>query len=187
MTVRRPQEKTRSGIALDNEASVAGIAAALPARFKEGRIWLNDDDVTDAIRTEAISAGASKVAVLPAVRAALLARQRAYRRFPGLVADGRDMGSVVFPGANAKVFLTASAEARAERRYKQLIAKGMAANIHALLQDLQERDARDAQRSVAPLAQCADAERVDTTHLDIDAAVGAVMEIVQRQSAGKNK
>ena len=178
---------TRSGIALDNEASVAGIAAALPARFKEGRIWLNDDDVTDAIRTEAISAGASKVAVLPAVRAALLARQRAYRRFPGLVADGRDMGSVVFPGANAKVFLTASAEARAERRYKQLIAKGMAANIHALLQDLQERDARDAQRSVAPLAQCADAERVDTTHLDIDAAVGAVMEIVQRQSAGKNK
>ena len=174
---------TRSGVALDDETAVAAIAATLPARFEAGRIWLNDDDVTDAIRTEAMSAGASKVAVLPGVRTALLARQRTYRRFPGLVADGRDMGSVVFPGASAKVFLTASAEARAERRYKQLIAKGMTANIHALLQDLQERDARDAQRSVAPLAQCADAERVDTTELGIEAAVSAVMEIVQRQSA----
>jgi 3-phosphoshikimate 1-carboxyvinyltransferase len=171
----------RGGIALDDENGVAALAAGLPASFEGGRILLAGDDVTDAIRTEETSAGASKVAALPAVRAALLGRQRAYRRFPGLVADGRDMGSVVFPAAAAKVFLTASAEARAERRYKQLIAKGMPANMHALLQDLQERDARDAQRSVAPLRQCDDADLVDTTPMGIDAAVAAVMTIVRRQ------
>jgi 3-phosphoshikimate 1-carboxyvinyltransferase len=171
----------RAGKALDDEAGLAVVAASLPARFSAGRIYLNEDDVTDAIRTEEISVGASKVAALPAVRAALLSRQRAYRRFPGLVADGRDMASVVFPGAVAKVFLTASAAARAERRYKQLIAKGMPANMHALLQDLQERDARDAQRSVAPLRQCDDADLVDTTELDIEAAVSAVMAIAKRQ------
>ncbi|MBI3096312.1 MAG: bifunctional 3-phosphoshikimate 1-carboxyvinyltransferase/cytidylate kinase [Rhodocyclales bacterium] len=170
----------RAGLALDDEAGVATLAAGLPASFSGGRILLANDDVTDAIRTEEISAGASKVAALPAVRAALLARQRAYRRFPGLVADGRDMGSVVFPTAGAKVFLTASAQARAERRYKQLIAKGMPANMHALLQDLQERDARDAQRSVAPLRHCDDADLVDTTEMNIEAAVAAVMTIVQR-------
>ncbi len=171
----------RAGKALDDEAGLAAVAASLPARFSAGRIYLDDADVTDAIRSEEISVGASKVAALPAVRAALLARQRAYRRFPGLVADGRDMASVVFPGAVAKVFLTASAAARAERRYKQLIAKGMPANMHALLQDLQERDARDAQRSVAPLRQCDDADLVDTTELDIEAAVDAVMAIAKRQ------
>jgi 3-phosphoshikimate 1-carboxyvinyltransferase len=171
----------RAGKALDDEAGLAAVAASLPARFSAGRIYLNEDDVTDAIRTEEISVGASKVAALPAVRAALLSRQRAYRRFPGLVADGRDMASVVFPGAVAKVFLTASAAARAERRYKQLIAKGMPANMHALLQDLQDRDARDAQRSVAPLRQCDDADLVDTTELDIEAAVSAVMAIAKRQ------
>ena len=171
----------RAGVTLDDEAGVAALAASLPASFEGGRILLAGDDVTDAIRTEEISIGASKVAALPAVRAALLARQRAYRRFPGLVADGRDMGSVVFPTAGAKVFLTASAGARAERRYKQLIAKGMPANMHALLQDLQERDARDAQRSVAPLRQCDDADLVDTTEMNIEAAVAAVMAIVRRQ------
>ncbi len=170
----------RAGLALDDETGVAALAAGLPASFSGGRILLANDDVTDAIRTEEISIGASKVAALPAVRAALLARQRAYRRFPGLVADGRDMGSVVFPAAGAKLFLTASAEARAERRYKQLIAKGMPANMHALLQDLQERDARDAQRSVAPLRHCDDADLVDTTAMNIEAAVAAVMSIVQR-------
>ena len=171
----------RGDVGLDDEAGVAGLAGSLPASFEGGRILLAGDDVTDAIRTEEISIGASKVAALPAVRAALLARQRAYRRFPGLVADGRDMASVVFPDAAAKVFLTASAGARAERRYKQLIAKGMPANMHALLQDLQDRDARDAQRSVAPLRQCDDADLVDTTELNIDAAVAAVMTIVKRQ------
>jgi 3-phosphoshikimate 1-carboxyvinyltransferase len=171
----------RAGKALDDEAGLAAVAASLPARFSGGRIFLDEADVTDAIRTEEISVGASKVAALPAVRAALLDRQRAYRRFPGLVADGRDMASVVFPGALAKVFLTASAAARAERRYKQLIAKGMPANMHALLQDLQDRDARDAQRSVAPLRQCDDADLVDTTEMDIEAAVAAVMAIAKRQ------
>jgi 3-phosphoshikimate 1-carboxyvinyltransferase len=171
----------RAGVALDDEVGVASLAAGLPASFEGGRILLAGDDVTDAIRTEEVSAGASKVAALPAVRAALLARQRAYRRFPGLVADGRDMASVVFPSAGAKVFLTASGGARAERRYKQLIAKGMPANMHALLQDLQERDARDAQRSVAPLRQCDDADLVDTTEMNIEAAVAAVMTIVRRQ------
>ncbi len=171
----------RAGVALDDEAGVAGLAGSLPASFEGGRILLAGADVTDAIRSEEISIGASKVAALPAVRAALLARQRAYRRFPGLVADGRDMASVVFPDAAAKVFLTASAGARAERRYKQLIAKGMPANMHALLQDLQERDARDAQRSVAPLRQCDDADLVDTTEMNIEAAVAAVMTIVKRQ------
>ncbi len=171
----------RAGMALDDETGLAAVAASLPARFSAGRIYLNEADVTDAIRTEEISVGASKVAALPAVRDALLDRQRAYRRFPGLVADGRDMASVVFPGAVAKVFLTASAAARAERRYKQLIAKGMPANMHALLQDLQERDARDAQRSVAPLRQCDDADLVDTTEMTIEAAVAAVMAIAERQ------
>ena len=171
----------RGGVALDDEPGVAALADSLPATFVGGRVLLGGDDVTDAIRSEEVSVGASKVAALPAVRAALLARQRAYRRFPGLVADGRDMGSVVFPVAAVKVFLTAAAGARAERRYKQLIAKGMPANMHALLHDLQERDARDAQRSVAPLRQCDDADLVDTTEMDIEAAVAAVMAIVRRQ------
>ncbi|HEX8964457.1 MAG TPA: bifunctional 3-phosphoshikimate 1-carboxyvinyltransferase/cytidylate kinase [Rhodocyclaceae bacterium] len=175
----------RSGVALDREAEVAAVAAALPAEFLGDRILLAGDDVTEAIRTEEAGVGASKVAVLPAVRAALLDRQRAYRRLPGLVADGRDMGSVVFPEAEAKVFLTASAEARAERRHKQLIEKGMPAKMRPLLQDvvneMRERDARDAARSVAPLKQCADAELVDTTAMGIDEAVAAVMDIVRRR------
>jgi cytidylate kinase len=115
------------------------------------------------------------------VRAALLERQRAYRRAPGVVADGRDMGSVVFPHAALKVFLTASAEARAERRYKQLIEKGLPANIASLLRDLRERDARDAARSVAPLAQGADAVLLDTTDLTIQQAVDAVLQMARER------
>ncbi len=164
----------RAGVAWDDEAGVAAIAASLPATFDGDTICLSGDDVTEAIRSEEMGVGASKVAALPAVRDALLERQRAYRRWPGLVADGRDMGSVVFPTAACKVFLTASAEARAERRYKQLIGKGLPANIIALLQDLRERDARDAARSVAPLQKCADAELLDTTELSIEQAVAAV-------------
>jgi cytidylate kinase len=167
----------RADVALDDEAGVAAVAAALPARFEQGCVWLGEEDVSEAIRTEAASAGASRVAALPAVRAALLERQRAWRRFPGLVADGRDMGSVVFPTAAVKIFLTASAEARAERRYKQLIGKGLSANMATLLQDLQARDARDAQRDAAPLRQCEDALRVDTTRLNIDEAVATVLDI----------
>lgn len=175
----------RANVALDDEAAVARVAAALPAEFVGDRILLSGDDVTEAIRAEEVGSSASKVAALPAVRTALLDRQRAYRRLPGLVADGRDMGSVVFPEASAKVFLTASAEARAERRYKQLIEKGMPANMRTLLQDvvreMRERDVRDAARSVAPLRQEADAELVDTTPMGIDEAVAAVLDIVRRR------
>jgi 3-phosphoshikimate 1-carboxyvinyltransferase len=177
----------RAGVALDNEAALAAVATGLPAEFVGERIRLAGDDVTEAIRAEEIGVGASKVAAMPAVRAALLERQRAYRRLPGLVADGRDMGSVVFPDAPVKVFLTASAAARAERRYKQLKGKGMPANMPTLLQDLQQRDARDAARSVAPLKQCADAALVDTTPMGIDEAVAAVLDIVQRRLPGEKQ
>lgn len=163
------------GIETSDELALATLATSLPAEFENGRILLAGEDVTDAIRSEACSAGASKVAVLPAVRRALLQRQRDYRRAPGLVAEGRDMASVVFPDADLKVFLTASAEARAERRHKQLIEKGMSANISSLLQDLQERDARDAARSVAPLQKCADARLLETTHLTVAQAVELVL------------
>lgn len=165
----------RGGIMLDAEAELAALAKWLPAGFCDGRILLDGDDVTDAIRSEASSAGASRVAALPAVRAALLERQRGYRQAPGLVAEGRDMGSVVFQDAGLKVFLTASVESRAQRRYKQLIEKGLAVTLQDLLQDLRERDARDSGRAVAPLQQCADALLLDTTEMTIDQAVGRVV------------
>ncbi|MBP5987508.1 MAG: bifunctional 3-phosphoshikimate 1-carboxyvinyltransferase/cytidylate kinase [Azonexus sp.] len=159
-----------------DEAAVAAIAAGLDVEFSESDIRLNGCLVGDAIRTEEMSAGASKVAALPAVREALLFRQRAFNKAPGLIGDGRDMGSVVFPRAALKVFLTASAEARAERRYKQLIEKGFSANLADLLLDLRQRDERDSQRSVAPLRQDADAKLLDTTHLTIEQAVNQVLE-----------
>ena len=164
------------GVSWDDEPAVAAVAAQLPAEFHGECILLAGIDVSEAIRTEHMGIGASKVAALPAVRAALLERQRAFLRFPGLVGDGRDMGSVVFPWARTKVFLTATAEARAERRYKQLIAKGMSANIAVLLKDLQERDARDSARSVGPLKRFDDAVLVDTTSLTIEQAVQAVLD-----------
>ena len=174
---------SRAGIALDNEAALANIAAALPAEFIDGKILLAGEDVTLAIRSEESSKGASIVAALPAVREALLDRQRAYRQAPGLVAEGRDMGSVVFPDAVLKVFLTASAQARAERRHKQLIEKGMSANISTLLRELQERDERDAARSVAPLQKCVDAKLLDTTNLSVEQGVSAVLDQVNLLSA----
>ncbi|OJW44463.1 MAG: cytidylate kinase [Thiobacillus sp. 65-1059] len=165
----------RHGVALDDAARVAQLAATLPAAFRDGTVWLAGEDVTDAIRAEAVGDGASKVAALPAVRAALLERQRAYRQAPGLVADGRDMGTVVFADATAKVFLTASAEARAERRYKQLIEKGNSASLPALVADMQARDARDTGRAVAPLKPAPDALLLDTTRMDVESAVQAVL------------
>ncbi len=165
----------KHGVALDDEAGVAELAARLPATFRDGAIWLADEDVTAAIRAEAVGEGASNVAVLPAVRSALLERQRAYRQAPGLVADGRDMGTVVFTDAAAKVFLTASAEARAERRYKQLIEKGNSANLPDLVADMQARDARDMARAVAPLKPASGALLLDTTHMGIESAVQAVL------------
>ena len=171
----------RTGVALDDGEVLARIAETLPASFEGGRILLDGADATEAIRSEECSAGSSKVAVFPAVRAALLGRQRAYRQAPGLVAEGRDMGSVVFPDAPLKVFLTATAEARAERRHKQLIDKGMSANIDTLLQDLRERDARDSARAVAPLQKSADAELLDTTAMTVDEAVAWVIERVRQR------
>jgi len=165
----------KAGVSWENEAGVAPLAATLPVVFQGGEILLAGEAVGDAIRTEEISVGASKVAALPAVRAALLQRQRDFREAPGLVAEGRDMASVVFPDAPLKVFLTASAQARAERRYKQLIEKGLPANMRDLVQDLTERDARDSARSVAPLKKCSDAELLDTTAMGIEDAVKAIL------------
>ena len=165
----------RAGVALEDEAEVAAIAAGLDVVFRENSITLAGEEVGEAIRHEDISAGASKVAALPAVRNALLFRQRLFRKAPGLVADGRDMASVVFPDSRTKIFLTASVEVRAERRYKQLIEKGIAASIQPLLLDLRERDERDSQRSVAPLKQDERAELLDTTNLTIEQAVDQVL------------
>lgn len=165
----------RAGVAWDDAPAVAAIAAALPVSFSGEDICLAGEVVGDAIRTEEISAGASQVAALPAVREALLFRQRVFNRAPGLVGDGRDMGSTVFPAAGLKIFLTASAEVRADRRYKQLIDKGMSANLSDLLADLKARDERDSRRDVAPLRQEADAHLLDTTALTIEAAVAQVL------------
>lgn len=165
----------KAGVAWEDEGAVAAIAATLDVEFSESDIRLDGQLVGDAIRTEEMSAGASKVAALPAVREALLFRQRAFNRKPGLIGDGRDMGSVVFPRAPLKIFLTASAEVRAERRYKQLIEKGLSANLPDLLLDLKQRDERDSQRSVAPLRQEHDARLLDTTGLSIEQAVNQVL------------
>lgn len=152
------------------------MARRLPVRFVNGRILLDADDVTDAIRAEAVSAAASEVAALPSVRQGLMRRQQAFRRSPGLVAEGRDMASVVFPDAALKVFLTASADERARRRYKQLIEKGFNANLTTLLQDICQRDARDMERSVAPLQKSADAQVIDTTGLSIQEVVARIVQ-----------
>ncbi len=166
----------RKNVSLLDEGTVAALAAELPAEFRQGQVWLAGENVGQAIRAEEVGEGASRVAALPAVRKALLARQRAYVQAPGLVADGRDMGTVVFPQAQTKVFLTASPEARAERRYKQLIEKGNSANLAALVRDMRARDERDTQRAVAPLKPAPDALVLDSTQLSIDQVVEAVLE-----------
>jgi cytidylate kinase len=163
------------GVALDDEAALAELARGLDLRFDGVEVYLDGRPVGDAIRTEEAGRAASKIAALPALRAALLELQRAFRKVPGLVTDGRDMGSVVFPDATVKVFLTATAEERANRRYKQLIEKGFGANLPALVQDLRERDARDAGRASAPLRQEADAHLLETTDMTIAQAVAQVI------------
>lgn len=165
----------RDGIAFDDEIALAELASRMDIVFKGEQIWLDDVLVGDELRSEETGGFASRVAALPLVRAALLEKQRAFRRVPGLVTDGRDMGSVVFPDAKLKIFLTASAEARADRRYKQLKEKGMGANIADLLQDIRTRDERDTQRSAAPLQQYPDASLLDTTALNIEQAVDSVL------------
>jgi len=174
----------RSGVALDDETGLAALAGNLDVGFESGKIMLSDQIVTDDIRSEICGTGASRVAALPGVRQALLARQQAFRQAPGLVAEGRDMGTVVFPDAVLKVFLTASAEARAERRYKQLKEKGIDANIQTLLRELRERDQRDSARSVAPLQKAADARELDSTGLGIGEVVRQVLEW-HRQNAAR--
>jgi cytidylate kinase len=151
------------------------MARALPAEFHGAEIFLSGENVTRPIRTEEISAAASRIAQIAQVREGLMVRQRAFRQAPGLVADGRDMGSAVFPDAGLKVFLTASADERALRRYKQLKEKGLNANLDALLEGILERDRRDAGRALAPLQQCADAHVLDTTSLSIDESVQEVI------------
>lgn len=145
---------------------------------RELRIVVNEVDATDELRTETAGAAASAIAAIPEVRAALKDRQRAFRRAPGLVADGRDMGTVIFPDAAYKVFLTASAEERAERRYKQLKDKGVSVNLDGLLREILARDARDANRAVAPLRPADDAVRIDTTGLGIDVVVERVLALL---------
>ncbi len=170
-----------SGVDLRESLPLAELAARLDLRFQGGQIFLNGRDVSESVRAEQVGNAASAIAVFPAVRAALFERQRAWRQPPGLVADGRDMGTVIFPDADLKIFLTASAEMRAERRYKQLMEKGFSANITTLLRDLQERDARDAQRSLAPLRPAPDAVLIDSSDLPIEAVVDRILELANQR------
>lgn len=174
-------------VALAGGDDPAKTARTLEVRFHGSRIILSGQDVTDNIRSEAIGVRASEVAKIPAVRRALLGRQRAFRRPPGLVADGRDMGTVVFPDAVLKVFLTASIPVRAQRRYKQLIDKGNHANLAALSRTLEERDQRDAAREVAPLKPAADAVSVDSSELTVDEVVDRVIAQYRERTSGERR
>ncbi|RLA37340.1 MAG: (d)CMP kinase, partial [Gammaproteobacteria bacterium] len=175
----------RHGVALDDADGLARLATALDVRFEvddgHERILLDGEPISSELRSETTGAGASRVAAIPAVRTALLKRQRAFRMLPGLVADGRDMGTVVFPLAEIKIFLTASAEARVIRRYKQLTEKGIDANLFGLSADLAERDRRDSERDTAPLKAAADAVVIDSTSLDIAACLDRCLEIVRQR------
>ena len=173
----------REGVSLEDQQALAKVALALDARFEtdergEERILLNGADVTLDVRTEEAGAGASVVAALPAVRQALLERQRAFQQAPGLVADGRDMGSCVFPDAELKIFLTASAEERARRRHKQLKDKGLDVSLAALSRDIEDRDRRDSERSVAPLRPAEDARILDSSGQSIAAVTQTVLDWV---------
>ncbi|MDP3757658.1 bifunctional 3-phosphoshikimate 1-carboxyvinyltransferase/cytidylate kinase [Polaromonas sp.] len=165
----------RAGVALDDEAGVAAVARTLPVRFQGERVFLGQEDVSDAIRSEAAGMAASRVSVHAAVRDALTELQRGFRQLPGLVADGRDMGTVIFPDAALKIFLTASARHRAERRHKQLISKGIPATIAAIEQDLEARDTRDMSRQSAPLKPADDARPLDNSELSIEESVAQVL------------
>lgn len=165
----------QAGVDMKDEAALAKVAASLDVRFIGDQILLSGKDVGDSIRVEEVGNAASRIAALPAVRQALVDLQHSFLKTPGLVADGRDMGTVIFPQATLKVFLTASVEARADRRYKQLIGKGFPANMTALLQDLRDRDARDTNRAVAPLKPAEGAHVLETSSMTIEAAVAQVL------------
>ena len=171
------------GVALNDAPALADIATQLDVQFvtsagDETQVMLEGDDVTLAIRAETAGNAASQVAVVSEVREALVARQRAFQKAPGLVADGRDMGTVIFPEAPAKFFITASAEERAKRRYKQLMEKGIGANLADLFREIAERDKRDSERTTAPLKPAADAIQLDTTNLSIDEVVTEIKSVL---------
>ncbi|SDH76790.1 (d)CMP kinase [Janthinobacterium sp. YR213] len=166
----------RRGTDLRDEHALAKLAEHLPCHFAGGEILLAHENVTEQIRAEEVGNTASKIAVLPTVRHALVGLQLGFRQTPGLVADGRDMGTVIFPHAQLKVFLTASVEARAQRRYKQLIDKGFSANMEDLLMDLQARDERDTHRAIAPLVPAEGAHVLDTSAMTADEAVETVLK-----------
>jgi cytidylate kinase len=172
---------------LGDEAAVATAAAGMDVYFQGDEIFLEDQEVSLHIRHEEVGKRASDVARMPAVRQALLQRQRAFRQAPGLVADGRDMGTIVFPDAALKIFLTASPEIRAQRRYNQLIEKGIAANLGALSRDLAERDARDASRAVAPLAPAPDSQVLDSSSLSVEAVADRVLQLWHSKVSGERR
>lgn len=172
-----------AGVSLDDEPALARLAAQLPLAFRDHKVFLGGRDITDPLRLESTGGMASRVSQHLAVRTALHALQQSFRRLPGLVADGRDMGTVIFPDAVLKVFLTATAEQRAQRRHKQLISKGIAANIDSLLADLRERDLRDSSRTHAPLKPAEDALKLDNSELDIEQSVQVVMNWWQGKTA----
>jgi cytidylate kinase len=169
---------------LKDEAAIAAAAEGMDVAFQGEEVFLEDQEVSVHIRHEAVGTRASEVARMPRVRQALLKRQRAFRRPPGLVADGRDMATVVFPDAELKVFLTAAPEVRAKRRYKQLIDKGIAANLASLSRDLEERDSRDRNRSIAPLVPASDSQVLDSSALSIDEGVSRIVAWWRERSPG---
>jgi cytidylate kinase len=175
------------GIAPEAESELGRLAAGLDVHFgtsEDGMVVLLDGNyITGRLRSEAVSAFSSRVATLPSVRAALVSRQRAFRKAPGLVADGRDMGTVIFPDATLKIFLTASAEARAKRRYKQLKEKGENVNLSRLLDKIKRRDERDTSRAVSPLKPADDAHVIDSTEMSIHEVLKMVHKLIQESSA----
>src|SRR5438552_10306223 len=180
-------EALRNGLSLADESPLAVAAAATNVSFDEQRIRLHGEAVTDALRDEVVGTAASRVAVFPQVRTALVSRQHAFRRPPGLVAEGRDMGTVIFPDAVLKVYVTASVEERAKRRYNQLIEKGNSVTLEGLLRDIRERDARDSTRAAGPLQRAADAIELDTTSMTIDAAIAFVVEQYRARAADERR
>lgn len=172
----------QQNVAWSNARTLAEIAAKLDIKFENGEAYLNGEQVSTHIRTEQMGKGASEVAVHPEVRTALLQTQRNFRQTPGLVGDGRDIGSVIFPDAGLKVFLTAAVETRAKRRYDQLINRGETADYDLILADLQQRDLRDSQRAAAPLKQLPDAILLDTTDKNIEQAVNIIIEAFKKAS-----
>jgi cytidylate kinase len=175
-----------AGLAADAQAELGRLAEGLDADFGasvEGMVVrLDGEDITARLRSEQVSAFSSRVAALPAVRAALVKRQRAFRKPPGLVADGRDMGTVIFPDATLKIFLTASAEARADRRYKQLKEKGENVNLSRLLEEIRKRDERDSSRAISPLKPADDAHIIDSTEMSVDEVLATVLGLFRETS-----